>query len=328
LLPLGHDILNLWHSDDRELLVNELKTWTIRSFFLFSDLTDIIKEFETHSIKAIPLKGSVLAHQLYGDTSKRFYSDLDILVRDIDLISIENILEGLNYFITYPNQKLEIKNLRESILAQRDDIGFYNKEKNTYLEMHFGIYDNILLNRNDEHKLIDNPIQIDLNGQKFNVLNYEENFIYLCYHAAKHSFYRFCWLRDVASGLEKWDIDYDIVINKVQSLGFERILGISLILVQKYFNAAIPKKLKPFLKRNLSIILMEKMHNRIVLGPAKKKFKEVFKLKNLLKFNRKIEDQVVISWFLIYFFVFFLKPGIKYKINYVTCLYKAMRIKR
>ncbi|HEM49262.1 MAG TPA: hypothetical protein ENO27_03530 [Caldithrix sp.] len=328
LLPVGNEILQLLGSGDKQLLVTELKTWTIRSFFLSSELTNIIKELEKHSIKTIPLKGPVLSFQIYGDVSKRFYNDLDILVRDAGFENITDILEELGYRAIYPTRSIRNNVNREIILAQRDDIGFYNTKKNISLEIHFGIYDNILLHSGDESILINNTIQIDYNGHKVRGLNYEEKFIYLCYHAAKHSFYRLCWIRDIASAIKKWDLNHNIVIDKAKSLGFERILGISLVLAHKYFNENIPEAYEPFIKKSLSIILMEKIHNRIISGPAKKKFREVFKLKNLLKFNRKIEDQIVITWLLIYFFIFFLKPGIKYKINYVTRLYKSMRINR
>lgn len=327
LLPLGASILDYLKPEDRKITFDELKSWALKAMFLYNELINIINEFEANSIYAIPLKGPVLAYQLYGDISKRFYSDLDILIENTDLNRIERILSKHNYSLQYPYRDLSDRNT-EKVLLMRDDIGFYNPKKNTYLEVHFGIYDSSFLKRDLGCILFENPLQIDLKGNKINTLNKEEYLIYLCYHAAKHSFYRLCWLRDIASVLKKWELDHNKVLSLTEKLELQRIVSISLFLVNKYFDIIIPDTYDHFLKNRPVLRWMGMLHFRIIQGPAKEKSKEVFRLQNILRFNRKKEDQVLINWFLIYIFGLFLKPGIKFKIQYILQLYKSMIFNR
>ena len=186
----------------------------------------------------------------------------------------------------------------------------------------------MLLSKEGASVLTQNTRSVAFNGQEIRTLSFEENFVYLCYHAAKHSFFRFCWLRDIAACLERWDLNQGRVSEIVNALGFERILGISLVLVDKYFKVPIPNEYDAFVKRRPWLTILQWMHRRIIFGPGKKKAKEVFKLKNLLKFSRRAEYQLVLSWFLMYLFLLFLKPGLKFKLDSIRKLYRLSRLNR
>ena len=61
-------------------------------------LLELVKDYE---ISAIPFKGPVLAISAYGNLDRRIFSDLDILVRELDFLKTKKLLISQGYKITY-----------------------------------------------------------------------------------------------------------------------------------------------------------------------------------------------------------------------------------
>ena len=63
-----------------------------RNLCMTGQLVRILKLFAQHGIEALPVKGPVLAQDLYGDPTVRMSSDLDILVRPRDAAAARRLL--------------------------------------------------------------------------------------------------------------------------------------------------------------------------------------------------------------------------------------------
>ncbi len=74
--------------------IEQLRT---RNRELIAELIAILDALEAASIEAIPLKGPVLAHLVYGDTMIRPCRDLDFLLRRADIDRAFEALRGLCY---------------------------------------------------------------------------------------------------------------------------------------------------------------------------------------------------------------------------------------
>src|SRR5256712_7738510 len=68
--------------------------WNLR---LRHALGRLLAAFNRAGLAVMPLKGPVLADQLYPDPMLRATADLDLLVRHDDVVAAESLLEGLGY---------------------------------------------------------------------------------------------------------------------------------------------------------------------------------------------------------------------------------------
>ncbi|MDZ8108401.1 MAG: nucleotidyltransferase family protein [Nostoc sp. DedQUE12a] len=78
-------------------LHNHYHTNASRNLFLSYELLNILKLFAAHKIRAIPFKGLVLAISIYGNLAMRQFSDLDILVRQQDIVKAQELLIAQKY---------------------------------------------------------------------------------------------------------------------------------------------------------------------------------------------------------------------------------------
>lgn len=68
-----------------------------RNMLLAEELVAILRAFEARRLPCAPLRGPVLAEQLYGDSGARPMGDLDLLVRKGDLPLLVEILQDLGF---------------------------------------------------------------------------------------------------------------------------------------------------------------------------------------------------------------------------------------
>ena len=81
----------------RNLLDLQIVQQTAWSLLLTKELTRILAACQQRDIACIPIRGPVLAAQLYGDCSMRQMDDLDLLVHREDLSALKEIFDQLGY---------------------------------------------------------------------------------------------------------------------------------------------------------------------------------------------------------------------------------------
>lgn len=277
---------------------------TLNSLKLSNETAELINHFKNRGIRAIPLKGPVLANSLYGDVGLRHFNDIDLIVVKEQFEETKDALIKIGYSLAYPGP-LTAK--QERIYSTyKNDVGLHNKERRIFIELHYGIYVHELLKREDESKLLGQTEKITIHNQEIEVLDKESTFIYLVYHGCLHQYFRLFWLRDVAECIKRWELDHDSIINKMKELGLEKMLAISMVLAQYYFKTELPEPYTKFLATCNPQKLINICHNRI-LGPEKETFK--------LKIDR-------------HRFLMSLKPGLKYKWTVLWSIFQRWRISK
>ncbi|NGZ03015.1 MAG: hypothetical protein CV090_08195 [Nitrospira sp. WS238] len=81
----------------RSRLKQELMQHSAWNLLLTTELRVILAACDQQSIPCIPLRGPVLAEQLYGGCSVRQMDDLDLLIHRKDLPTVKNLFERLGY---------------------------------------------------------------------------------------------------------------------------------------------------------------------------------------------------------------------------------------
>ncbi len=228
-----------------------------KNLMLTGKMIKVLNLLESEGITAIPYKGSVLASMAYGNISLRQFDDIDIFIEKHDVLKIRDMLLSIGYsplFNLNDNMvKTYLKSQDELILIKKDScsIEFHWKFSSNFFSYPF-VPESILC------KNISNDV---LNGKDILTFSPEDTFLILAVHAAGHYWSRLAWLCDIAELIEKYNLDWDEIINKSSKLNIKRIIYINLFLVNELLSSKIPEKIlkEIFLDKttkNISIKIM------------------------------------------------------------------------
>ena len=230
--------------DARNILREAYRSRATMNTSLFFDALKVLKSLDDNQMPVIALKGLSLAKNIYGDIALRPMSDIDLLVKEEDLVRAGRILLALGYkpyFTTW-----------ESTSKIDRHLPYFMNKSGTIIELHWNIVDS------------DIPIKVDLNGLwkraclikvdnvEVRVFSPEDLLLHLCIHACSHLQYAidlipFC---DVA-GLIKTSgdkIDWQIVIERATRWGGQKCVYLMLLLVRELLGAAPPDKIMSEIK--------------------------------------------------------------------------------
>jgi len=211
---------------------------------LFFDVLKVLKSLADQQLPVIALKGLALAKSIYGDIALRPMSDIDLLLKEKDLVSAGRILLGLGYQQSFPDWESSVK-------AYHHLPPFTNKN-GAMIELHWNIV------------TPDSPIKVDLDGlwerarfikvDDVEVLAFspEDLFLHLCVHAGFHlqtglDLIPFCDL----AGLIKTSavkIDWQMVVDRAALWGGQKCVYLMLLLVRELLAVALPDELMTDLK--------------------------------------------------------------------------------
>jgi hypothetical protein len=84
----------------------------------------LVENLGKNNITAVPLKGVVLSHQLYGSIVRRVSSDIDVLVDPDDFEKASAVLVGMGYFTKFDMRSMSQK-LKRLLRRHIKDITFF-----------------------------------------------------------------------------------------------------------------------------------------------------------------------------------------------------------
>ncbi|NOV00218.1 nucleotidyltransferase domain-containing protein [Paenibacillus planticolens] len=175
----------------RQTLKKEYQSNTFDMLRLSAQMEELCKLFSDTDIRAIVLKGPVLAADLYGDLSLRTSRDLDILIPIQDLDQAEELLKGQGYV-----KEEEYKTILNDWKWRHHHVTYIHKNTGVTLEIHWRLgpgpgkepgFDE-LWDRKRISTLTSNPVYY---------LGREDLFLFLASHGARHGWSRLRWLADI-----------------------------------------------------------------------------------------------------------------------------------
>ncbi|MCJ7563491.1 MAG: nucleotidyltransferase family protein [Candidatus Aminicenantes bacterium] len=238
---------------------------------LFLDASKVLKSLADNQLPVIALKGLSLAKNIYGDIALRPMSDMDLLVKEEDLVRAGRILLALGYKPHF--------SAWESMLKTRRHLPPFTNKSGAMIELHWNIV------------TPDSPIEVDLDGLweraclikvdnvEVRAFSPEDLFLHLCIHAGHHlqtgiDLIPFC---DMA-GLIKTSgdkIDWQIVIERATRWGGQKCVYLMLLLVRELLGAAPPDKIMSEIKPDdyRSVFFDEALEQIFDVSPAGQLFR-------------------------------------------------------
>ena len=205
-----------------------------RNLFLSSKLGEILAAFSRHSLRVIPLKGTVLAEMLYDNVGLRTIADIDILVPRRDLEASRALIRELGY--------------RHSDEGPPRDHAFHDTPyvRETILqytvELHWALDDPRLVPVLEED-LWRRSRPMQWHDIATSVLSTEDSLLFLATHLAKQTDELLKAVADVTGlvGGHAETIQWDVVLECAASWQAEIALHHALSLAKEMMQAPVPR---------------------------------------------------------------------------------------
>ncbi|WP_414575297.1 nucleotidyltransferase family protein [Anabaena sp. CCY 9402-a] len=227
-------------------LQNHYHTNASRNLFLSHELLNILKLFEAHKIRAIPFKGLVLAISIYGNLAMRQFSDLDILVRQQDIVKAQELLIAQKYQLEadyYGWQQTFVHSQKPEIVVD--------------LHCELTPLSYFPFKLPDFETLWQRSSPLTLKGESIIKFSCDDLLIILAVQVARgvnegrESLAQICDLAELLRIQQRFD--WEQLLQKVNSLELKRPFFISLLIVNTLLNTPLPDQVKQAIQQQMKI---------------------------------------------------------------------------
>jgi len=170
-----------------------------------ADLQLLSELFREQDIDLRIFKGIPLAIAAFRDASLRDVGDIDLLVKEEDILRAEEILRGLEYVRTEPAAPLTPRRLR-SYLAHQKDFSYEHSGKDSVIDLHWRLFRNPFLPVNAGLTDV-GTAWLKLGSDTIATLPAPRLLVYLCMHGALDGWLRLKWLLDISALLRAMSQD-------------------------------------------------------------------------------------------------------------------------
>lgn len=223
-----------------------LRRNTYHNLVLTEELCRLVECFEAAGLQTIAFKGPILAINAYHNIALRQISDLDLLLCETDIAIAKEILiaQGYTLKITVP---------WETHLVKESSI--YN------IDLH-----NVVAPRHLSHPLTNRDIwehtQVaSLARHEVTGLSEEMSLLVLCLHGTKECWRHLNRVCDVAALVQNHTFDWTYAISLIQRLGYQRLVGVGLLLAIELLEAKLPLIAMQMIEKD-SLIAKIESHTR------------------------------------------------------------------
>jgi hypothetical protein len=157
----------------------------IAAFYWSAQLKGVLRAFADANLAVVPLKGPLLAEQLYGSAALRVNRDLDLLVAKADLARSEDVLADLGF-----------------VPGDADDYHRQWYRHSVAIELHHDVENPLTLDF-DVDSALRRARPADFQGERCAQLPPEDELLFLCMHAARHRFERLSLIVDLQLAFRK-----------------------------------------------------------------------------------------------------------------------------
>jgi hypothetical protein len=213
-----------------------------RNVKMTAELLRILDALKEAGIKAVPLKGPVLAQQLYGDVSLRQFSDLDILVSIQDADKAMAVFEEKGYQVADDLRKEKSEKKRNALLKQYYHYELNNEHLRIHVELHWRLSPSFRRLNLDETAIWDRLKIIQFSNKEALSLSNKDYLVFLCQHGARHLWNRLSWICDLSALIIK-DTGPVFALETAKDAKNERVLLLGLLLAQRLMNVTIPEEI-------------------------------------------------------------------------------------
>ena len=205
----------------------------LRNIAMTAKLIEILRMFEAAGILAVPFKGPTLSLKIYQSVARRQFIDLDILVMPKHFERAVKLLLEKGYELHASSISSSRQMLR---INRKKDVSLIHPDDNFRVELHWklsGSHFSMPIQLSHLWERMDKTV---LGGIEVGTLPFNDLFVYLCLHAARHGFERLEWICDLNELIQnETNADWERIRHHARIHGCEKALELSLLLVYQLF---------------------------------------------------------------------------------------------
>ena len=215
---------------------------------LTEELLHLLSVFDEHRISAIPFKGPTLAATAYGDVSLREFVDVDFLIHERDLSTVESVLLSQGY-------RLYAGDIGVSQPTwERTYVHIENKSS---VDLHWDVMPWFFPFPCDFEELWKRRKAMSLAGQTVYGLSDEDLLLILCVHGCKHYWSRLGWICDIAElTCTNQEMNWGWLVDQARILRSRRMFFLGLRLARDLLDATLPKEVLPYIDDDLALVAL------------------------------------------------------------------------
>ncbi len=196
-------------------------------------LFSVIGALAKRDLVPVLLKGHGLATRLYDAPLNRPSTDVDVLVQPPDLPVVREALEALHLH-AQPDPALADVHLEHHHEAFAGPAGL--------VEVHFRLFAGFGMATFDDVGVELRSRHAQLEGHPVRYLSPEDEFVYLCVHAANHAFLRASWLVDLQQYVRRTPLAWATAAQLARRLEFSVAYASALEVLRTVMRVDLPKE--------------------------------------------------------------------------------------
>ncbi len=227
-------------------------------------LTEVLALFERRNIPAVPVKGSVLSLDVYGDSAMRYCQDMDILVPERCVAPARDAL--LKAGFRSPVQQL-YGNQFEQILKYCRECDFLDNTGRFHIDLHWRL-GGPFRRRYDYEFCRKRLRKIRFHDRNISVLSPEDTLLHLCVNSSTDIWQSLEKILCVAEFIDRHSrLDWEKLRKLADELHCKRMLFTGLFLARDVFGTALPSKIAEQLEKDKAIArIVENIYVRLFQG--------------------------------------------------------------
>jgi Uncharacterised nucleotidyltransferase len=220
-----------------EELQEKRRAQLLMSLGMTAELLALLEKFRVVGIEALAVKGPVLSVQAYGDAGMRQFGDLDLMVRDRDILRATELMIGAGF-----KEEVPLSAIRERKIP--GEYVFNRQKNNLRVELHTEFTLRYFPKTVDIEGMFERQICVRIDAHDVPGLSLEDELVMICVHGAKDLWERLLWIADVAGFLERQTkLDWRRVEELANEARAARMLHVGLKLSNALLRAPLPEEI-------------------------------------------------------------------------------------
>ncbi len=227
-------------TDARSTLRSRLRTQYLFTLGMTAELFRVLADFDNSGIQTLLVKGPVTSLLAFNDPAARSFVDLDLLVRQSQVIAAAHRMIDLGFQPQVPLAAIDAGRVPGEYLFHRPDtrhmIELHTERTFRYYPRAMRIEDLFARSR-----------RLELDGRSVPVLSLEDEFVLNAIHGAKHFWERLIWVADIAAIVARHpEMQWSNAVRFAEDVGAARMLRVTLLLAEQVLEVPVPPEMAAF----------------------------------------------------------------------------------
>jgi len=203
---------------------------------LTGEMFRLFTNFANAGLEALVTKGPVLSQRCYADPGLRQYGDLDLIVRDRDVLRFTERMNALGYEGRIPVAAIQSKKIPGEYV-------FRHSRSKLLVELHTELTFRYHPRPLPIERLFARQVHVAFDGSAIPALSLEDELVLICIHGAKHFWERLIYIADVAAFLARQELNWDQLFAAAAEVEAQRMLRAGLGLAESLLDAPLPPQI-------------------------------------------------------------------------------------